>query len=208
MHSPSPSPWYPLVYFLSTWVSLFWKFHISGIIQYFWPLCLVRKCVSGAGGGGKVEEECESVGGEGGICNPLGPGRTQLSLRPTRTPQGTYVALWFLIVGGRGVPPRRVGPSVPRSSPFHRGRDRPVAPSALRPYQGSADTPWPPGATPFPASLPVLTWEGGRGCCYTRAQPALLAPPSWSQGDKSGLGVGAPIPPPPPWQPDPPVPLG
>lgn len=35
-HSPfhaHPSPWQSLIYFLSLWVCLFWKFHINGIIQ-------------------------------------------------------------------------------------------------------------------------------------------------------------------------------
>ena len=31
---PLPSPWQPLIYFLSLWICLFWVFHISGILQY------------------------------------------------------------------------------------------------------------------------------------------------------------------------------
>ena len=30
----SPSPWQPLVCFLSLWLCLFWTFHINGITQY------------------------------------------------------------------------------------------------------------------------------------------------------------------------------
>ena len=29
-----PSPWQPLIYFLSLWICLFWTFHINGIMQY------------------------------------------------------------------------------------------------------------------------------------------------------------------------------
>ena len=32
--SSFPSPWQPLIYFLSIWIYLFWTFQISGIIQY------------------------------------------------------------------------------------------------------------------------------------------------------------------------------
>ena len=31
---PFPSPWKPLIWFLSLWIYLFWIFHLNGIIQY------------------------------------------------------------------------------------------------------------------------------------------------------------------------------
>lgn len=34
LYSLPSSPWQPLVYFLSLWISLFWTFQISEIIQY------------------------------------------------------------------------------------------------------------------------------------------------------------------------------
>lgn len=37
---PSPSPSQPLTCFLSIWIYLFWRFHISGIIYYI--VCCVR----------------------------------------------------------------------------------------------------------------------------------------------------------------------
>lgn len=131
IHSVSPSPWPPLST-LSTWVSLFWKFHTNGIIQYFWSLCLLRNCASGHKG------------------NPLGPGQTQLPLRPACTPQGTCMASRFLTVGGRGAP---LAPGAPS-----------VTTRALRVQL--------PSRHPFPVPMQ----KGCCGYCALGAQPALLAP--------------------------------
>lgn len=32
-HAPSPSPWQPLICFLSLWICVFWTFYVNGITQ-------------------------------------------------------------------------------------------------------------------------------------------------------------------------------
>lgn len=39
-----PSPWRPLIYFLSLWISLFWMFHTRGMIKHMTSLTSLTQC--------------------------------------------------------------------------------------------------------------------------------------------------------------------